>query len=379
MKIIVICGAGYVSGKEKIMLSLLKGFKERGHEVYCITSAWGNGQFEEMLISENISYSKIRLGFISKQMDWKAFLMTMAQLRYLPKMYFDFRRIVSSFKPDVIIHTNFHHLFLLFPFVNTKIINIYHSHESIANTKFYKKLFGLFEKKIKLFIGVSQFVTAKLTDLGINTKKAKTIHNGLEIIKWDQMPENLNKPFCIGIAGQVGKWKGHEDLIRAIYILQKNDPALDFKLIIFGNGDPVFINDLKALISEKQLNEFVEWRGFVKNIKEIYPGLQVVCIPSRSEEPFATSALEAGLFGIPVIVTKKGGFPEIVKDGLNGYTIAANNPEELAASLKILIKDPANAKQMGLNHQYLVTSEFSYLRFISEWENTIASLVLHKA
>ncbi|MEP7165501.1 MAG: glycosyltransferase family 4 protein [Ferruginibacter sp.] len=375
MRILVICGAGYVSGKEKIMFSLLKGFKDNGHEVFCITSAWGNGQFDELMASENISYSKIRLGFISKTFDWKAFIMTLDQLRYLPKMFYDYNRIVSKFKPDVIIHTNFHHLFLLYPVVKNKIVNIYHSHESMANTGFYKKLFHLFDKKIKLFVGVSKYVTSKLTDLGISKHKAKTIHNGLEIMKWDPLPADPLGTFRIGIAGQVGRWKGHEDLLLALDILKKNDPAIACKLIIFGNGDPVFIEELKQLINARHLGAFVEWKGFVKEIKDIYPGLQVVCIPSRSEEPFATSALEAGLFSIPVIVTKKGGFPEIVKDGQNGFTVPANNPGELAACLKILINDPAKAVQMGLNHREIVSHEFSYVRFISNWEDTLASLV----
>jgi len=79
MKILIICGAGYVSGKEKIMFSMLKGFANQGDEVYCITSAWGNGQFEEMLVNEHISYKKIRLGFISKTFNWKAIKMTLDQ------------------------------------------------------------------------------------------------------------------------------------------------------------------------------------------------------------------------------------------------------------------------------------------------------------
>ena len=147
MRIVIICGAGYISGKEKIMFSLLKGLAEEGDEVHCITSKWSNGQFEDLLIKGEINYSKIRLGFISKTMNWSSFRMTMEQLIYWPKLLFDYKRIISKFKPDVVIHTNFHHLFLLYPVVGTrKTINIYHSHESIGNTGFYKRLFNLFQK-----------------------------------------------------------------------------------------------------------------------------------------------------------------------------------------------------------------------------------------
>ncbi|MFT3908086.1 MAG: glycosyltransferase family 4 protein [Ferruginibacter sp.] len=375
MRILIICGAGYVSGKEKIMLSLLKGFSNDGHEVYCMTSSWGNGQFENMLVSEKINFSKIRLGFISKTFNWSAFKMTLGQAVYWPKLIYDYKKIVSRFKPDVVIHSNFHHLFLLYPAVRSKkAVHIYHSHESIYNTKFYRRLFTLFQKKIKFFIGVSGYVTNKMINLGIDSSKAKAIQNGVEIIKWIPRPFNQDETFNIGIAGQVGGWKGHEDLVLAISILKNKIKHVKFKLNIFGEGRPEYTNELKNIIAENNLEEFVEWKGFVKDISNIYAGLNVVCIPTRTEEPFATSALEAGLFALPVIVTNKGGFPEIVQHGYSGFIVNANAPEEIADCLAVLINDPGKAMQMGLNHQRVVTEKFSYQHFINNWENTLLQL-----
>lgn len=376
MRIVIICGAGYISGKEKIMVSLLKGFAAQGDEVYCITSAWSNGQFEDLLVSEKINYSKIRLGFISKTFNWQSFRMTLEQLVYWPVLLFRYKKIISAFKPDVVIHSNFHHLFLLFPVVSSrKMVNVYHSHESIGNADFYKRLFTRFQKKIKLFVGVSDYVTNKMRNLGIGNEKLKTIHNGLEILEWKPRPLNPGGIFRIGIAGQVGAWKGHQDLIMALDIVRNGHPSLSFRLSIFGDGAPSFINELKELIHAKKLDEFVEWKGFVKNTTEIYNGLQVVCIPSRSEEPFATSALEAGLYGLPVIVTRRGGFPEIVKHGYNGFIAEVNNPGELAACLSSLIADPALAFQTGFNHQQVVKQSFSFEKFISNWQKTLSELV----
>lgn len=375
MRILIICGAGYVSGKEKIMFSMLKGFAAQGDDVMCITSSWGNGQFEEMLMSEHIRYEKLRIGFISKTFNLKAFRMTLEQLLYWPGLLFRFRRVMNTFRPDVVIHSNFHHLFLLSPVIdNRKAVHIYHSHESIHNTKFYQKLFAGFRKKIRLFVGVSGFVTRKMTDLGIDERFAKTINNGLEIIGWKQQPFKQGDVFTIGIAGQIGKWKGHEDLVLALSMLKEKEPELVFRLHIFGGGEPAFRNELEALVKQKGLQHMVEWKGFVKDIRDIYAGLQVVCVPTRTEEPFATSALEAGLFGVPVIVTRKGGFPEIVQDGHSGYIVDAENPSAIAEKLAILIKNPSLAAQLGLNHQRIVTEKFSFQQFISNWKSTLAAV-----
>lgn len=375
MRIIIICGAGYISGKEKIMFSLLKGLAAEGDEVYCITSRWSNGQFEDLLIGGHINYSKMRLGFISKTLNWKSIRMTMDQLIYWPKLLVDYKRILSKFNPDVVIHTNFHHLFLLFPVIGShKTINIYHSHESMGDTRFYKRLFNLFQKKIKLFVGVSAYVTDKLRNLGISNDKLKTIHNGLEIIQWKPTPLKQGAVFKIGIVGQVGRWKGHEDVLLALDILKRKYNLSQFKLCIFGTGDPLFIKELHKLIEEKHLNDQVEWKGFVKNIEQIYAGLQVVCIPSRSEEPFATSALEAGLYAVPVIVSNRGGFPEIVKHSYNGFIVEANAPAEIAKYLALMIEDRAMALQTGLNHQQIVNQSFSINNFISNWKSTLKVL-----
>ena len=377
MKIIVICGAGYISGKEKIILSLLKGFASLGDEVYCITSSWGNGQFEEKLISGKINYAKIRLGFISKTLNWKAFKMTFNQFIYLPQLLYTYNKIIRRFKPDVVIHTNFHHVFLLYAVLKRKgIINVYHSHESIYNTNFYKLLFKQFQKKIDFFIGVSKFVTNKLIDLGISKDKALTIHNGVEII--DQQPKKAGYKdiFNIGIVGQIGSWKGHEDLICALEIINQSFPKLQIKVSIFGKGEPEFVASLRLLIEQKKLDNYIEWKGFVNNVRNIYTQLDVVCIPTRTEEPFATSALEAGLFSVPVIVSKKGGFPEIVRDEYNGFLVAANSPTEIADSILKLINNRVLCNQIGLNHHQLVTRSFSYDSFITNWKKILSDLIV---
>ena len=354
---------------------MLKGFAAQGDDVMCVTSSWGNGQFEEMLVEEQIKYVKLRIGFISKTLNFSAIRMTLEQLAYWPGLLLRFRHVLKSFSPDVVIHCNFHHLFLLSPVIDKrKSVHIYHSHESIHNTTFYKRLFTGFKKKIRLFVGVSGFVTQKMVDLGIEGRFAKTIHNGLEVIGWKQQPFKPGDLFTIGIAGQIGRWKGHEDLVEALSILKEKEPGLAFRLRIFGGGQPDFRKELESLVALKGLQHLVEWKGFVKDISEIYAGLHVLCVPTRTEEPFATSALEAGLFAVPVIVTRKGGFPEIVQDGHSGYIVEAGNPSAIAEKLAILIKNPSLAAQAGLNHQRIVTERFSFQHFINSWKSTLAAL-----
>ena len=368
MRVLVICAAGYISGKEKVSLDLLKGLKETGHEVYCAVSNWGNGEFTARLQQEQIPYKKLRLGFLSKTLDRAAVKMTLLQGWYWPGLLLRYRSLTRQFRPDVVIHTNFHHAFLLYPALQTRSqVHMYHSHESVINAGFYSKLFKRFEKKIRVFVGVSQFVTRRLAALGLS--HTRTIYNGVTPIDPPQK-ENTGNVFTIGIVGQVGAWKGHEDLVDALEILGRHSSLPPFRLFIYGKGPADFIAGLKQRIAAKNLEDRVTWKGYESELANIYRDLDVVCVPSRSEEPFGLSAVEPGLFSLPVIVTNRGGLPEIVRQEENGFIAEAGAPDQLARYLQVLLENRALGQQMGQRHRAIVLQEFTYRKFITDW-NTL--------
>lgn len=370
MRVLVVCAAGYISGKEKVTLDLLKGLKETGHEVFCIVSNWGNGAFAGRLEQEGIPYQKMRLGFLSKTLDRAAVKMTVLQGWYWPGLLLKYRALTRRFRPQVVIHTNFHHTFLLLPALQTRgQVHMYHSHESVINSGFYSRLFKRFEKKVRVFIGVSHFVTRRLAALGLS--HTRTIYNGVTPI--DPLKrETANTIFTIGIVGQVGAWKGHEDLVAALEILAREPLLPPFRLFIYGNGPADFIAGLKQLIADKNLEDRVVWKGYENELANIYRGLDVVCVPSRSEEPFGLSAVEPGLFSLPVIVTNRGGLPEIVRHEQNGFIADAGAPDQLARYLQLLLQDPARAQQMGERHRQIVLQEFTYRKFVTDWNTLLA-------
>lgn len=377
MRVLVVCAAGYISGKEKVTLDLLKGLKESGHDVFCIVSNWGNGSFAQQLEQEGIPYRRMRLGFMSKTLDRAAVRMTLLQGWYWPGLLLKYRALVKKFSPEIVIHTNFHHTFLLYPALRTRgQVHMYHSHESIINSGFYSRLFRRFEKKIRVFIGVSHFVTRRLAALGLS--HTRTIYNGVAPIDPPQK-EGANTIFTIGIVGQVGAWKGHEDVVAALEMLAQEPLLPPFRLFIYGNGPADFIAALKRQIADKNLEDSVVWKGYASELTTLYRDLDVVCVPSRSEEPFGLSAVEPGLFSLPVIVTNRGGLPEIVRHEQNGFVVDAGAPDQLARYLQLLMQHPALARQMGERHRQIVLQEFTYRKFITDWNTLLAEYSTYAA
>jgi glycosyltransferase involved in cell wall biosynthesis len=74
-----------------------------------------------------------------------------------------------------------------------------------------------------------------------------------------------------------------------------------------------------------------------------------VVVPSVWYENNPYNVLEAFGLGRPVIASRVGGLPELVRDGRTGWTFTPGNAEELRSRMESLVEDPARALEMGRN------------------------------
>jgi hypothetical protein len=73
----------------------------------------------------------------------------------------------------------------------------------------------------------------------------------------------------------------------------------------------------------------------------------IVVYPTRAEEPFGLVPIEAQAAGVPVIVTRSGGLPETMRDGITGIVVEPKDPVALADAIASLLKEPGRRSQMG--------------------------------
>jgi len=367
MKVVFICGAGIISGKEIQTIHTMVQLKKMGHEVSCIMASWGSPDFAKLLDENGIPHISLRLGFISKTLSFSAIRMTLHQAIYLPSLWLSFRKYIRSVQPSVIIHTNFHHVFLLLP-VLKKGKHVFYSHDPFPPSRFFKALFRRFDKKISLFIGVSNFIAKGLIALGLDEKKVVCVYNGIRESSPPGKAETNTSIRTIGIVGQVGEWKGHEDLIAALIpILQRRN---DVQLRIVGSGDPGYVEKLKQVTREKHVDSKVIFTGRISGLANIYRGIDIICLPSKFQEPFGLTAVEAMSFKIPVVCYDTGGLPEIVVNNSTGYIVPAGDINTLRERLAALIDQPTTMSTMGDN---------GYGRFIQSFtiEQSTAELLIH--
>jgi glycosyltransferase involved in cell wall biosynthesis/polysaccharide pyruvyl transferase WcaK-like protein len=103
-----------------------------------------------------------------------------------------------------------------------------------------------------------------------------------------------------------------------------------------------------------------------------YAAADVCVIPSVGSEGQSLSCLEAMASGAAVVVTRVGGLPELVTDGLDGLVCEAS-PESLAAAIRRLVRDPGLRARLGAAARSTALRH-SLQRWRADWARELTEL-----
>lgn len=149
----------------------------------------------------------------------------------------------------------------------------------------------------------------------------------------DGFRNDFTNKFLVGHAGAVvDRHKGQRVLLQAAQKLEHQAPDIQF--IFLGDGE-----DAETLKTEYASLHNVSWLGFKSNIADYLAGLDVFAFPSRNEG-LGSVLLDVMQLGIPVIATKVGGIPDIVKHGQTGLLIPPDDADALARGI-VRLRDNA--------------------------------------
>lgn len=146
----------------------------------------------------------------------------------------------------------------------------------------------------------------------------------------------------IGVAARLERVKGIDILLEALALL---DPATPFRVIIAGEGPEQ--RALKEQAQRLHLDHKVAFVGFRPDVRQLMRQWDLVVLPSRSQEGLPLTAIEALAARRPLIASRVGGLPEIVRNGENGWLVPPEHPHALAQSLREAIQDRVQRLQRG--------------------------------
>ncbi|TSA45455.1 glycosyltransferase family 1 protein [bacterium] len=206
----------------------------------------------------------------------------------------------------------------------------------------------LVAKEARAIITPSAYLKRIVAGWGVKEGRIIVVYNGIskvaEIGREEARRElsMADGEFWILSVGRKVPWKGFELLEDVVREIQIDEPNIKLKILNF---------------ADRQTTD------------KFYRAADLFVL-NTGYEGFSHTILEVMTAGLPVITTKIGGNPEVVKDGENGILVEYNNREQLKAAILKLYHDPELRARFVRNSSQIVQN-FTFKKMIDQAEGVL--------
>lgn len=380
----------------------------RGHEVMILTSSWGCDQTSVQGNIHRILYflEKYKPGR-NNLLDRIGLLKRCVHVKWAYESRKNSkitREFLADEKPDLVIIWNMANLGTgpIIAVQSEDIPCIYNIDDywlidlktglvddpSMLRKKYRAILHGLrdFEQlNVKHLLMTSESLKKIHIKQGFSEEIISVIPRGLQsntILPLDLLGELPRKRFGyphLLFVGRLVPEKAPDVAIKTIEVLKHTHKLSNISLDIIGQGTQTYMAELRTLVRELDLEENVHFLGWVdySQVMNMYKDYDALLFPSRWEEPFGRTVLEAMSQGLPVIASKAGGPLDLIEHGENGFLVPVDDPEAFAESFVSLVKSDQTTRKMRektiqtMNERF--TNEHIIDRVLEYIENVMAS------
>lgn len=377
MKTILYLHAGAeMYGADKILLELVSGLDKTKFKPIVILPT--DGILREKLEEANISVHVISYPILRRKY-------------FNPKGIVDYISNYKNKSDDIIRFLRQNNIKVDLIHVNTlavlegirlkKKLNVplyWHIHEIITHPKVINNfLCWCVNRYADRAIVVSGPVKQHLVNSGVNSKKIKVIHNGIDssifspnvqsdyLYKEWNIPQNAIK---VGMIGRVNNWKGQDDFLDALApLLNRFDNLYLFVIGSAFEGQEWRIKKLKEKINSLSHNDRIIFSEFRKDNYAVEHFFDILILPSTSPDPLPTVVLETMGCGRGVIGYAHGGITEMVEDQYNGELVSPLDKNALRRAVEDCIVNEKYV-EWGINSRKRLLEHFSLTSFINNFE-----------
>jgi glycosyltransferase involved in cell wall biosynthesis len=183
---------------------------------------------------------------------------------------------------------------------------------------------------------------------GIAAEKVKCVFAGTNTPAHEN--ETANKDYSNQVVLFVGmnwKRKGGPTLVEAFKKICGKYPKATLKII---GCYPKIDHPQVKILGKLNINDLTQH----------YETASIFCMPSVNE-PFGAVFVEAMEYALPIIATKTGAIPDMVKDGWNGYLIKPGDVDSLSSALDELLSNPDLCKKFGNNGKSQANKDYNWI------------------
>jgi len=189
-------------------------------------------------------------------------------------------------------------------------------------------------------------LSAKYSRFNPAAMKADLVHTTLSADAFcERESGTFHDPIrVISVAGLV-PFKGLEALASAISLLLRGKRRAEWWCVGKGPERPA----LESLARSLGIASQVKFHGYIPlgpDLFRLYRDADVFVLPSKGGEGVPLAMLEAMANSLPVVVTRVGGIPGMIADGVDGILVQPGKPVEIVTAICSLVDDPSLANRM---------------------------------
>jgi glycosyltransferase involved in cell wall biosynthesis len=179
--------------------------------------------------------------------------------------------------------------------------------------------------------------------------ESQVVYNGIDLGEFDGLPERRTRAPTILFVGGFEPRKGLENLVLALETIHRTMPEVMLRVVAKTGFRGVDSEEWFRLLADRaRVGHAVEFHQSVDqgSLLQFYSDADVVVLPSRNEG-WGLSLMEAMACRKPVVATRVGGIPELVRDGIDGLLVDPGDVTGLAKAVTDLLTDENTRSRMG--------------------------------
>lgn len=209
--------------------------------------------------------------------------------------------------------------------------------------------------------------------LGLAEKKVDVVYAAVDterfrpVERFNDIRAELGIPSgspLIAILGRLGEVKGHRYFIDAASLVLKERPSARFLIIAKEMGKDA--DRLIKQIRDAELKGKVLFTGFREDLLDVMASCDIGVVTSIGSETNCRVVLEWMAMGKPVVGTKVGVIPEVIRDGETGYLVPPGDSSAVAEAVGRLLSEKEKAASFGNMGRKLAESVYNEELFVEK-------------
>lgn len=226
---------------------------------------------------------------------------------------------------------------------------------------------------VKLAIRASDAVTAVSSYLRDETYRTFQVDRPIEVIPNFITPFQGERPNCRSwlapcaspILVHISNFRPVKRVMDVMKVFEKVRSQHPVRLVMVGDGPDRA--EAEAYARQRGFAGSVRFTGKQLDIDTVLACSDIFLLPSATES-FGLAALEAMAHKVPVIASRVGGLPEVVRHGVDGYLEPLGDVDAMAEDVLTLLRDRGLRETMGLSAQTRALTTFAEAPIIDQYE-----------